>query len=239
LTGRTEVAGQGADFEQLKPTLRGRGKVALADARLVGINLAAQALGKTQNIPGVGDLVPRSIAQNHPAMFTDPDTRIDSATLTFDLTGPRVTTGDLLVQAPDYRLTGDGWFDLDRQIDLDARILLSPALSGEIEGVKKDVVYLTNKQGEVVVPLRITGTLPKVIVLPNLADLAQRAASRAVERKGKEAVEKFLKKKGLGGLFGGGSGEGGSTAEGTAPAPGSAPTPGRKDPLAPFLRKLF
>ncbi|MGH7949698.1 MAG: hypothetical protein ACREQF_10765, partial [Candidatus Binataceae bacterium] len=88
-------------------------------------------------------------------------------------------------------------------------------------------------------PLRISGTLPKVIVLPNVADLAQRAATRAVERKGKETVERFLKKKGLGRLLGGGSGESGSTGEGTAPTPGSTPAPVRKDPLAPFLKKLF
>ncbi len=238
LTGRTEVAGQGSDFDKLRPTLRGRGRIALADAKLVGVNIVVQALGKTQNIPGIGDLVPKSIEQNHPAIFSDPDTRIDSASLTFDLDGPRITTHDLAVQAPDYRLTGDGWFDLDRQVDLNASILLSQALSSEIEVVKKNIVYLTNKQGEVVVPLKIVGTLPKVIVLPNVADLAQRAASRAVERKGKEAVEKFLKRKGLGGLFGGGSGSGDTGSEGRAPVPGSAPTPS-KDPLAPFLKRLF
>jgi len=236
LTGRTEVAGQGSDFDKLKPTLRGRGRIALADAKLVGVNIVAQAFGKTQNIPGIGDLVPKSIEQNHPATFSDPDTRIDSASLTFDLDGPRITTHDLVVQAPDYRLTGDGWFDLDRQVDLNASILLSQALSSEIEGVKKNVVYLTNKQGEVVVPLRIAGTLPKVIVLPNVADMAQRAASRAVEHKGKEAVEKFLKKKGLGGLLGGSRDDG--SDGGTAPAPGSEPTPS-KDPLAPFLKRFF
>jgi uncharacterized protein involved in outer membrane biogenesis len=236
LTGRTEVSGRGSDFEELKPTLRGRGRMAVADAKLIGINIVAQALGKTKNIPGVGDLVPKSIAENHPALFSDPDTRIDTASLTFDLDGPRVTSRDLVVEAPDYRLTGDGWFDLDRQVDLKASILLSQGLSAEIQGVKKDIVYLTNKQGEVVVPLRITGTLPKVIVLPNVADLAQRAAQRAVERKGKETVEKFLKKKGLGGLLGGSRDDG--SEGGAAPAPGSEATPS-KDPLAPFLKKLF
>ncbi len=236
LTGRTEVSGRGSDFDELKPTLRGRGRIAVADAKLIGINIVAQALDKTRNIPGVGDLVPKSIAENHPALFSDPDTRIDAASLTFDLDGPRITSRDLVVEAPDYLLTGDGWFDLDRQVDLNANILLSQGLSAEMQGVKKDIVYLTNKQGEVVVPLRITGTLPKVIVLPNVADLAQRAAQRAVERKGKETVEKFLKKKGLGGLLGGSRDDG--SEGGAAPAPGSEPTPS-KDPLAPFLKKLF
>ncbi|HJU29112.1 MAG TPA: AsmA family protein, partial [Candidatus Binataceae bacterium] len=61
LTGNVQVAGAGASFDQIKPTLRGNGGATLSDGKLVGVNVVAQALGKVDNLPGIGALVPTSV----------------------------------------------------------------------------------------------------------------------------------------------------------------------------------
>ncbi len=132
----------------------------------------------------------------------------------------------------DYKILGDGWFDMDKNVDLTAHLLMSREFSSELRAEKKNVVYLEDRDGEIDIPVLIRGALPKPLVVPDIQTLAQRAATHAFESKGEALLDKFLKKKtGLGGFLGGGSGQ--SPAGGT----GSRPPP----PANPLeqLKKLF
>jgi len=214
LTGSVLVAGAGSNFDQIKPTLHGNGSANLKNGKLVGVNVVGQALQKVDNLPAIGALVPASVVARHPELFRSNDTDIQNASLTFVLQGPRLTTHDLNLAAADYSILGDGWFDMDKNIDLAARILLSKAFSNELVAAKHNIAYLTDPDQRVEIPLRIVGHLPKPAVVPDVTVLAQRAATHAAQRE----VTRFLGKKGgaLGGLLGGG----GSTAK---PQPPSNP----------------
>ena len=192
-----ELAGHGHDFDRIRPTLRGSGKAQVTGAKLVGVNVAAQALRKIDHLPAIGALVPGSVIDNHPELFKSPDTDIQSASLTFVIVGPRITTHDFFAQAVDYTATANGWFDLDKYLDMNAQIILSQPFSSDLIAARKNVAFLADRNGQVIIPLRITGRLPTPQILPNIDQLAQRAASHAVEKK-------------LGGLLGnGGKGLGG------------------------------
>lgn len=205
LTGNVQAAGAGRRFDQIKPTLAGGGKLTVRDGKLIGINVVATALQKTRKVPGIGELVPGPLVANHPELFKNPNTDIDQAELTFVLQGPRITTHDLTVQSADYSMLGDGWFDLDKRVDLAAHILFSPDFSSEWRSDKKNIVFLENQNGQVEIPLQVIGQMPKLLVVPDVADLARRAAAQAMKRKGQKFFGKLFGKKGLGGLFGGGS----------------------------------
>jgi AsmA-like C-terminal region/AsmA family len=241
LTGEVKAAGAGSDFEQIKPTLAGGGRLAVHNGKLIGVNVVASALKKIDNVPGIGSLLPMSVVARHPELFKNPDTDIDQADLSFVLEGPKITTHDLTVKAVDYSMLGDGWFDLDKRIDMGARILLSQQFSSELRADKQNVVYLQNKNQQVEIPLRITGELPKPRITPDVGDIAQRAASQAAQQKGKQLLGKFLGKKGgaLGGLLGGGSSGDGSTGDGSSGGAQPQATPAKpSNPFAPF-KKLF
>jgi uncharacterized protein involved in outer membrane biogenesis len=202
LTGNVHVIGAGTNFAQIRPTLHGNGRAQVRNGKLVGVNVVAQALTKVDNLPGIGTLIPSSITRRHPELFSNPDTDIQNASLSFTLSGPRITSHDLNVQAADYTILGDGWFDMDKNIDLTARILLSRAFSDEIVAARKNVAFLTNQDRQVEVPLRISGKLPKPLIAPDVAVLARRAASHALQNR----LGGLIEKKGLGGLLGGSSG---------------------------------
>jgi len=216
LTANVQIAGSGSGFDQIKPTLHGNGAGALHNGKLVGVNVVSQALGKVNDLPGIGSLVPASVVNNHPELFKSNDTDIQQARLTFQIAGPRITTHDLTVTSLDYSLLGDGWFDMDRNIDLAARILMSPSFSKELIASKKDIEYLANSSGQVEIPLRVTGQLPKPAVVPDVTVLAQRAASHALTNKLGELLGKKKGGGALGGLFGGGG-------AGTTPSPQATP----------------
>ena len=184
----------------------------MTNGKLVGVNVGGQALKKVQNLPAIGNLVPDAVIKNHPELFANPDTDIQIASLTFVLEGPRITSHDIKVQTVDYNLLGDGWFDMDKNIDLAARIVLSPQFSQELIAQKKEVAYVANKDGQIDIPLQVVGQLPKPQVLPNVTELAQRAGTNAVQAQGQKYLGKVFGKKGLpGGLgkfLGGDSGGG-------------------------------
>ena len=212
IDAQLQVAGKGAKLDDIKPTLAGDGRAAVRNGKLVGINVAKEALKKTNGLPGIGDLVPASLVQRHPELFSNPDTDINNAGLSFVLEGPRITTHDLVVKTPDYGMTGDGWFDMDKNIAMAAHLLLTRQLSNEIIAEKKNVVYVTNKDGQVDIPMVVRGKLPKPAVLPDIGELAQRAASHALEQN----VGKLFGKKGKGlniPFLNNGSGTGGGNAK--------------------------
>jgi uncharacterized protein involved in outer membrane biogenesis len=192
-----QVSGRGAKFDDIKPTLKGGGRAAVRDGKLVGVNLVRTALDKTKGIPGVGDLIPGSLIKGHPELFSNPDTDINTASLTFTINGIRLSTRDLVVQAQDYGMTAAGWFDLDKNVDLDGHVLLTRQFSREIMDAKRNVVYITNEDGQVDIPLSIKGKLPKPDVSPDLATLAQNATGHLLRQTGKGVVNQlFGKKKG-------------------------------------------
>ncbi len=220
LDGQVKVAGKGANFSRIKPSLRGNGRANVKDGKLVGVNIVADALNKTKNLPQIGDLVPASVVQRHPELFHDPDTDLRNASLTFTLEGPKISTSDLNVQTPDYGILGRGWFDLDKNIDVVANVVLSPQLSREIIAERKNVVYITNRGGQVDVPFEVRGMLPKVAVSPDVGQLAGRAGRQLLKQRG----QKFLNK-----LFGPAA----ASSPGAPPSPAAPPNPLQQ------LKKLF
>jgi hypothetical protein len=132
---------------------------------------------------------------------------------------------------------------MDKNIDLAARIVLSPQFSKELIEQKKAVAFIANQDGQIDVPLQIVGQLPKPKVLPDVTELAQTAANNAIQSKGQKYLGKIFGKKGLpgglgkflGGNSGGSGGSGGGSGDGGAPAGGSNPPPNPLDQL----KKLF
>jgi uncharacterized protein involved in outer membrane biogenesis len=228
LTGQVRVAGRGDTFDKIKPTLSGNGQMSVANGKLIGVNIGAQAMRKVQGVPGIDTLITPSIVARHPALFNSPDTDLRELSLTFTIQGPRITSHDIKAATPDYSALADGWFDLDKNIDMQAHLLLSQELSREIMAEKKNVVYLANEQKQVDIPVRISGQLPKPSVTPDIQFLAQRAAGHLVQKQANKALGKLLGKK-----FGG-------FIPGSGPAPGTPGTnPAPSNPLGGALNKLF
>ena len=242
LGGNIKVSGKTGTFDEMKPTIRGNGNLTLTNGKLIGVNIGGQALKKVQNLPAIGNLVPEAVIKNHPELFSNPDTDIQLASLTFVLEGPRITSHDIKVQTVDYNLLGDGWFDMDKNIDLAARIVLSPQFSKELVEQKKEVAFIANKDGQIDIPLQVVGQLPKPQVLPNVTELAQRAGTHAMQAQGQKYLGKVFGKKGLpGGLnkfLGGDSGGGDGSGDGSGNNNGGGNSKPPPNPLDQ-LKKLF
>src|ERR1700685_1865760 len=240
LGGNINVTGKVGTFDQMKPTLKGSGKLVLTNGKLIGVNIGGQALKKVQHLPAIGNLVPKEAVQNHPELFSDPDTDIQLASLTFVLADERITSHDVKMQTLDYNLLGDGWIDMDKNVDVAGRIVLSPQFSKELIAQQKEVAFISTKDGQLDIPLQVVRKFPKPHVLPDVTQLAQRAGGNAMQGQGQKYLGKVFGKKGLpGGLskfLGGDSSNGGSSGSGNNNSGGNSNPP--PNPLDQ-LKKLF
>jgi uncharacterized protein involved in outer membrane biogenesis len=165
LTGNVVASCSGDSWARIKPTLRGSGRLALANGKLVGVNIVADAINAVAAAPGVSQLMNVAFMSSHHGLLMDPDTELQAASMSFQLVGPRFTTHDLYAESPDYRIAGDGWFDMDKNVNMKGDIQLTLGLS-------------------VAIPVTVTGTLPGVRVLPDAPELAERIAMGAINTPG-------------------------------------------------------
>jgi hypothetical protein len=165
LTGNVAVSGNGASWDRIRPTLRGSGRLAIADGKLMGVNIVADALNAVASAPGVSQIVNVAFMSSHHGLLVDPNTELQSASMSFQQVGPRFTTHDLFAQSPDYAITGDGWFDMDKNMDMSGDIRLALGL-------------------QVAIPVTVSGKLPGVRVLPDMPTLAERVAMGAINTPG-------------------------------------------------------
>src|SRR5882762_814005 len=196
LTGNVAASGSGSGWDRIKPTLRGSGRLALANGKLVGVNIVADAINAVASAPGISQIMNVAFMSSHHGLLMDPDTELQAASLSFQLAGPRFTTHDLFARSPDYQINGNRWLDMDKNVDMNADIQLSLGM-------------------KVAIPATVTGKLPGVRVLPDAPKLAERVAMGAINtpgniiRGGVNAVGGFI---------------GGATSKGNTPS-SSIPNP--------------
>ncbi len=154
-TGDVRASGSGTKWAEIEPTLNGSGRVFLSGGQLQGVNIVAIALNKIALAPVVSQLVSVAFRSSHQGLFASSGTDLREMSMDFTLSGPRVTTPNLLVQSPEYQITGAGWFDFDKNIDMSGDIKLTLGLSAAI-------------------PVVVMGKYPALLVLPNIPKLAER-----------------------------------------------------------------
>jgi hypothetical protein len=195
------------------------------DGVLKDINIADSALSSVTGIAGLSSFISPRIRKKYPELFDTGDTPFDQLGGTFQISGGRATTNDLVLSARDYAVQGKGYFTFEQAVDFTATLIASEKLSADIVDDVKEARYLTGSSDRLEIPFRLEGTLPGARPKPDskfIANALQRALvdkgldalfKNKGKKKGKEGQEKDaaprpanptedLIKKGLDGLFG-------------------------------------
>ncbi len=197
-----ELSGAGRQWEAIKPRLRGNGRLDVRDGVLKDVNLADQVLQSVTGIGGLSSLISPRVRAKHRELFETGDTKFDKMGGSVVIADGVARTEDLTITARDYAMLGKGIYSLDNQLDFNASFVASRELSDDVVADVRETKYLTNAQGKIEIPFRLTGALPRVKAKPD-SQFIVNALSRAVLGKGLDK------------LFG----------KGKPPPPGVTPTP--------------
>ena len=154
------MAPPGADLVR---TLTGRISVNLSDGKLTGVDMAQQlgAIGKFTGASKVGDGA----------------THVSSLTGDFDLKNGVASTNNLKALTDAGTIAATGTASLVNQgLDLKATAVLSKTSSQQVGGAGIGGMMTTamaNKNGEIVVPVLVTGTIPSPKVSPDVGEMAK------------------------------------------------------------------
>jgi uncharacterized protein involved in outer membrane biogenesis len=192
LNADMKLSGSGKNWEEIKPALRGQGEAEVLQGALLNFNIAEGALGGITGIPGLTDAFSPALRKKYPETFTAKDTEFKELKATFDLADGRINVKNLRMAAAEFIVQGNGWADFNRRIDFRSRVNFSQRLSADLSQSAREIKYLLNNQGELEIPIALTGKMPNVKPKPDTKYLAQ-MAQRGFARKGiEELQDRFL-----------------------------------------------
>jgi hypothetical protein len=180
LGGDLSLVGAGADWASIKPRLKGRGSVRLADGVLKDVNLADAALKGVTGVPGLSGLLPSSLRTKYPEVFGSGDTVFENMDAKLDIGGGQVSFRDFRLAARDYALVGSGRYSLDNRLDMGTVMVLSQALSDDLVKAAEPMRYLRSAEGRVEFPVKLTGPVPDIQSVPDVGHIAKAASRQAV-----------------------------------------------------------
>jgi hypothetical protein len=144
-------------------TLNGRITVNMTDGQLTGVDMQ-QKLGEIGKFTGAG-----KVGQGA--------THVSSLTGDFDLKNGVATTNDLKALTDAGTMAATGTISLvDQGLNLQATAVLSKSSSQQVGGNGIGGLMSTamqNKNGEIVIPVQVTGTIPSPQVSPDLNQMAK------------------------------------------------------------------
>lgn len=187
----TTLSGSGKAWNDIRPTLRGQGSFTLSQGALLDFNLAQQLLTKATGIVGLRSLVPQSVRERYPRIFSARDTAFDELSGSYTLAHELAQLQNVRLAAPDFAARGAGQVDLAGRLEFDGVLLLSRKLSAELTHAVNEVKYLHDKDGRLTLPFKAKGVMPRVEARPDGAAIA-RALGGGLLQRGLEALRKQI-----------------------------------------------
>jgi uncharacterized protein involved in outer membrane biogenesis len=191
LNGNLKLSGQGDQWQEIRPTLRGDGQTEVLKGTLLNFNIADAVLSGATGIPGLTNLINPAIRRKYPETFEAKDTVFKDLQTQLDIGDSRLNLKNLRIAAAQFRVAGDGWVDFERRVDFRGVIRFSPELSGDIAGAVREIRLLFNKNNELEIPFTLSGQMPNVKPRPD-ASFLTKALQRGLFQRGAEELQEQL-----------------------------------------------
>jgi uncharacterized protein involved in outer membrane biogenesis len=180
LDGTLDLTGAGAEWDQIKRNLRGKGGVQLVDGVLKDVNLAESALKGITGVPGLSGLLPSELRTKYPDVFGTGDTAFENMDAKIDIRDGWAHFRDFRLAARDYAIAGQGRYSLDNRLDMTTVMTFSQPLSDSLVKAAKPMKYLRSAEGRVEFPVKLIGAPPDIKTVPDVAYIAKAASRQAV-----------------------------------------------------------
>lgn len=184
--------------ENLKSSLRGGLNAKLSNGELKGFNLAGIVLKTVNNLPFLTGALYSSVPASEIATIDSSNTAFRSLDTSLGFEGTSLRVNSLSILAPIFTLESSGKIGFDKNLDLASTIYFNKNFSDQLVRSVIQLKKVLDESGQLVIPLKIQGVPPLLLVYPNLSKLLEVAGKQAIADNAKEIVKGVLEKKGLG-----------------------------------------
>lgn len=180
--------------------LQASGIAQIINARLIGINIAGMVLKTVDNLPLFNMSLYSMIPESERAVYDAQDTSLDAIDAQYTLKDGILNLQRLFLNGPLFSLTGSGTASLALAVDMKAVITFNTSVTSLLLRTNPAINTILDARGQLVLPLSISGTAPKLIIIPDVSKIAGLAAEKIVKQQGQKLVDKALEKAGVKGL---------------------------------------
>jgi hypothetical protein len=177
---------------QLTRALEGRGTVKLAEPMVANLNILREVFQRFEMLPGLVERLQARLPPEYQAKLSANDTVLSPLDISFEVGGGALQFGDLRVGTDDFQLAGAGRVGFDGTTMIRSTLRIEPVLSAALIRSVAELRGLTNRDGEMEIPLTIQGQAPQVAVLPDMNYLA----SKILVTKATDLLGELLRKGG-------------------------------------------
>lgn len=215
LAGTAKLSGEGFSSKSLD-NISGQAQFALTNGELTNVNILKSILDRIPVLSALSAVAGTQLSEEWQTKVGGELTRIDKATVKARVKNSTVLLDEALLVSQKFSLTANGQAGFDQTVDMDAELIMSKELSESVIDSAGDMKALLDEQGEIRFPVKITGKVPNISYMPDIAYISK----LLILNKGSGALQKVLDKnpdaKKFLNILTGGSDEEQNTAEGTA-----------------------
>ena len=195
-SGSFQGTARGKDALQISQTLAGQGRVGITQGVLVNVNILQEVFRNLSSIPGLVEKLRARLPESYQAKFDAKDTMLQPIDLPFVVNQGTVFIDRLQIATDSFQVTGVARIGLQGTVDSQMMLVMDPDLSDAFIRSVNELEYLANPQGQLQIPVRVTGTLSKPRVLPDITYVASKLAVSKTQEVLAKLLEKKLKKEG-------------------------------------------
>ena len=185
-----EGRAQGLAWPQISRTLTGQGRVNVQEARIERLNILREVFQRLSILPGLMQSLQAKLPASYQAKLTARDTVLEPIDLAVTARDGALAFARLQLATDSFQLEGAGRLGLDGVLSCPSLLHVDPELSAAIIRSVAELAPLADAQGRLELPVVIQGTLPRVVVLPDV----QYVASRVVATKAQELLGGLLER---------------------------------------------
>ena len=190
-----EIRFQGQPASDLLKGLSASGQVSILEGRLSNVNLLRQVFDQMTVIPGLTDSLLARLPPSYSQKLTEQDTSLQPLNLSFTLQNGAVSFREFRVATDSFELAGSGQVGLDGGLGLSAQIFIQPELSAAFIRSVEELRFLADDSQRIVLPVRLSGTIQKPAVSPDLQAFTQKLFSNKAQDLVGDLLNRVLEKK--------------------------------------------
>ena len=183
------------NLPSLPKSISGSGKLLLKDGEIKGENIAGKVLSQVKDLPFIAGSLLDAVPEKLRGEIEGEDTPIRSLDSNFTIENSTLNIKDMNLVSTIFSLTANGTIGFDQNLNLNSKITFNSEFSKALIVKVKEVQKLLNDKGELVLPLKITGKIPKLFILPDIKELIKQGATKEIEDKVNKKIDNFLEKK--------------------------------------------
>lgn len=172
--GWLQIQGTGKREEEIEQSLAGKGSLEIQGGTLLDFNLVSTLLRRLTVIPGLEEIFKEAAPRAFQQEFTDSTTSFEDLGTDFIIQGNQIEFQSLILKGSQYLIEAEGTYDLERNMNFRARLILLEELSQFMMRRVKELGLLANAQGRITIPFVYRGVWPGAQPRPDLGFVAQR-----------------------------------------------------------------